>query len=140
MINKYDELKVYNGKVYTGMRIGGSHSWVYPEGRWKETKLAPDKWEFSFESIKKRSFQSGDNTGAAKGTTYHWYILADQKAQKMDNDSYHTMMKGLKFKIGHKRPHWRSFSYDYDDQLSYKERVIQVLEEMLSMLKGNLSE
>jgi hypothetical protein len=45
------------------------------------------------------------------------------------------MMNGLKFKIGHKRPHWRSFSYDYEDQLSYKERVIQVLEEMLKALK-----
>jgi hypothetical protein len=135
MSDQYDELKMYNGKVYTGMRIGGSHSWVYPDGKWKESKVAPDKWEFSFESIKKRSFQSSDNKGAAMGTTYHWYIIADQKAQKMDNDSYRTIMNGLKFKIGHKRPHWRSFSYDYKDQLNYKEKVIKVLEETLMELK-----
>ena len=48
MSNNYDELKVYNGKVYTGMRIGGSHSWVYPEGRWKETKVATDKYSSHF--------------------------------------------------------------------------------------------
>lgn len=135
MSTKYDDIKVYNGKVYTGMKIGGSHSWVYPDGMWNETKIAPDKWRFSFESMKKRNFHSGDNTGAARGTTYHWYIIADQKATKLDNDSYQTEMNGLKFKIGHKRPHWRSFSYNYDGQESYEERVIAVLEKTLEELK-----
>jgi hypothetical protein len=137
MKNQYDELKVYNGKVYTGMLIGRSHNWAYPDGRWKETKVAPDKWEFSFESVKRRSYSAKENTGAAKGTTYHWYILADQKAQKIDSDSYQTTMNGVKFKIGHKRPHWRSFSYDYADQLSYEERVKKVLEETLVKIKGD---
>ncbi|WP_455393013.1 hypothetical protein [[Eubacterium] cellulosolvens] len=130
----YDRLKEYDGKVYTGMRIGGTHNWQYPNGRWLETKVAPDKWEFTFDSLKVRNRLAGENTGAAKGTTYHWYILADQLATKLDNNSYETSMKGVKFKLGHKRPYWRMFSYDYEDQLSYKEMVIQVLEETLRAL------
>jgi hypothetical protein len=130
-MKKYDEIKKYNGQIYTGMLIGSSHNWLYPNGRWNETKLAADKWKFKFESIKKRSHLSPENSGAARGTTFHWYILADQKATKLDNDSYQTIMEGLKFKIGHKRPHWKMFSYEYDDQLSYNEKIVQVLEEFL---------
>ncbi|MCK5559300.1 MAG: hypothetical protein KAJ51_01860 [Thermoplasmata archaeon] len=134
-MNKYDELKEYNGQIYTGMLIGSSHNWNYPNGKWHETKLAPDKWEFKFESIKCRDRTAPNNTGASKGTTYHWYIIADQKATKLDNDSYQTLMNGVKFKIGHKRPHWRNFSYEYDEQLSYREKIIRVLGETLNELK-----
>jgi len=135
-LSTYDDLKIYNGKIYTGMPIGSSHNWLYPNGRWVETKVAPDKWQFSFESLKHRNRLSGDNTGAANGTMFHWYIIADQKATKLDNDSYKTSMTGVKYKIGHKRPHWRTFSYEYADQLSYREKVIQVLEEMLQTLRA----
>ena len=45
-------------------------------------------------------------------------------------------MKGVKFKIGHKRPYWRTFSYNYPNALyTHKERVIQILEEILKELK-----
>jgi hypothetical protein len=49
-------------------------------------------------------------------------------------------MKGVKFKLGHKRPYWRKFSYDYDEQLSYRERVRQVLEEILELINGEHNE
>jgi hypothetical protein len=113
------------------MLIGGSHDWLYPNGHWHETKVTPDKWEFSFESMKRREHVSRSNTGAAKGTTFHWFIIADQMASKLDSDSYSTVMKGFKFKIGHKRPYWRKFSYEYQDQQSYEERIKQVIEEIL---------
>jgi hypothetical protein len=113
------------------MMIGGSHDWLYPNGHWHETKVSPDKWEFSFESLKRRDHITGNNTGAAKGTTFHWFIIADQMATKMDSDSYQTIMKGFKFKIGHKRPYWRKFSYEYQNQLQYKGRIKKVLEEIL---------
>ena len=45
-------------------------------------------------------------------------------------------MKGIKYKVGHKRPQWRTFSYNYPEQNSYKERVIKVLEDTLSKLKN----
>jgi hypothetical protein len=130
-MNKYDEVKLYNGQVYTGMLVGGSHDWLYPNGRWHETKVAPDKWEFSFESLKRRSHAAQENTGAAKGTIFHWYIIADQLATKLDSDSYQTKMTGLKFKVGHKRPYWRGFSYDYDGQMNYKNRIKRLLKEIL---------
>jgi len=59
----------------------------------------------------------------------------NELAKKIDNNSYMTSMKGVKFKIGHKRPHWKSFSYDYPEQISYKERVINILEQILKKLK-----
>ena len=44
-------------------------------------------------------------------------------------------MKGLKFKLGHKRPYWKTFSYNYPEQQTYKEKIITILEEILIDLK-----
>ena len=131
----YNNYKIYDKKVYTGMRVGGSHNWNYNNGKWFETKKAPDKWIFSFDSLKTRINPAPKNTGANNKTKFHWYIIADQIATKIDENSYMTSMKGVKFKIGHKRPYWRAFSYDYPNQIPYKERIIHALEETLKELK-----
>ncbi|MFX0002849.1 MAG: hypothetical protein ACFE9C_02250 [Candidatus Hodarchaeota archaeon] len=131
----YNSLKKYNNKIYTGMRIGDSHYWNYTNGKWCETKKEPDKWSFKFESLKTRMNNAPLNTGANINTKFHWYIIADQIATKIDANSYMTSMKGVKFKIGHKRPYWKTFSYNYPEQRSYKERVIKILERILSELK-----
>ena len=131
----FDELKEYNGKIYTGMSIGGTHHWNYNDGKWIETKKAPDRWSFNFNSLKTRMHSAPSNTGANVNTKYHWYIIADQIATKLDANSYMTSMKGVKFKIGHKRPHWKAFSYNYPQQDSYKKRVIGILENILEKLK-----
>ncbi|MHA1805382.1 MAG: hypothetical protein ACTSU4_12770, partial [Promethearchaeota archaeon] len=89
--------------------------------------------------VKKRMNPAPFNSGAKIGTKYHWYILADQFATKLDPNSYMTIMRGVKFKIGHKRPHWKKFSYEYPQQLSYKERIINILEETLKRLKNDFS-
>jgi hypothetical protein len=133
----YNTLKTHDKKIYTGMRVGGSHHWNYNEGKWLETKKAPDKWSFNFESLKTRMNPAPKNTGASIKTQYHWYILADQIATKVDENSYMTSMRGMKFKIGHKRPYWRTFSYNYPEQKSYKDRIIKILEETLKNLKTN---
>ena len=135
-INMYNSLKKYNNKIYTGMRVGGSHHWNYNNGRWFETKEAPDKWSFKFESVKTRTNPAPSNTGASINTKFHWYIIADQIATKINNNSYMTSMKGVKFKVGHKRPYWRNFSYQYPEQSSYKERIIKILEDILWKLKN----
>ena len=119
------------------MEIGNSHYWNYKDGKWYETKKAPDRWSFNFNSVKTRVNSAPFDSGASIQTKYHWYIIADQIASKLDSNSYITNMKGLKFKIGHKRPNWRSFSYQYPEQESYKERVIKILEETLNKLKNN---
>ncbi len=59
----------------------------------------------------------------------------DQLATKLDANTYMTEMNGVKFKVGHKRPHWKQFSYQYPEQLSYKERVIQILENIITKLR-----
>ena len=69
------------------------------------------------------------------GTQYHWYILAHQRVRKIDADSYTTLMSGVKYKIAHKRPHWRKWSSEYPDQPAETERLINVLEETLARLR-----
>lgn len=118
------------------MKVGGSHRWNF-NGEWLETKEAPDKWEFNFKSKKTRINPTPQNTGAQIGTKFHWYIVADQIATKIDSNSYKVDMNGLKFKVGHKRPYWRTFSYDYPEQLTYKEKIIEILEYLLKELKSS---
>ncbi|NVM18825.1 MAG: hypothetical protein HWN80_14005 [Candidatus Lokiarchaeota archaeon] len=135
-IKYYDKLKDYNGQIYTGMKIGGMHKWHYTNGEWFETKVAPDQWTFNFQSTKTRFQSAPINSGAQLKTKYHWYLIADQIASKLDANSYITNMKGIKFKIGHKRPNWKTFSYNYPEQESYKERIIKILEKTLKNLKN----
>ena len=131
----YNTLKKFNNDIYTGMAIGTSHHWHYNNGNWYETKKAPDRWTINFKSLKTRAHSAPENTGAKVGTVYHWYIIADQLATKLDSNSYMTSMNGVKFKIGHKRPNWKKFSYNYPEQKSYKERVVETLEYILKKLK-----
>ncbi len=133
----YNSFKTYKNKVYTGMKIGNSHFWNYNNGKWFETKITPEKWKFKFDCVKKRANLAPINSGATVGTKYHWYIIADQIATKIDPNSYKTEMKGIKLKVGHKRPYWRTFSYNYPSQTSYKERIIEILEKFIEELKSN---
>ena len=48
----YNEFKEVTGKKYTGMKVGRGHKWYYDKGEWKEKKVAPDKWEFSYNVTK----------------------------------------------------------------------------------------
>lgn len=132
----YDSLKTYNKKIYSGMKIGNSHHWNYKNGKWYETKKTPNRWDFKFNCIKTRINPAPINTGAAIKTKFHWYIIADQIATKINNNSYMTSMNGVKFKLGHKRPHWKTFSYNYPNQTPYKERIINILEDIINKLKN----
>jgi hypothetical protein len=132
----YDDLKEFGGKVYSGMSIGGEHLWEYPRGLWKERKVAPDRWTFTFSSLKKRARRAPVGSGAPVGTGYHWFILAHQKVRKMDKDTYETLMEGVKFKVAHKRPHWRGWSTEYPDHEPERDILIRILEEELAGLKS----
>ena len=120
------------------MKIGNSHYWNYNNGKWFETKEAPDRWKFHYKSLKTRNKPAPIDSGAKVNTQFHWYIIADQIATKINSNTYKTFMNGAKFKIGHKRPHWRSFSYEYPEQMSYKEKIIHILETILKKLKENM--
>ncbi|MBD3351790.1 MAG: hypothetical protein GF364_09925 [Candidatus Lokiarchaeota archaeon] len=133
----YDKMKEYNGQKYSGMQIGSSHKWHYNDGVWIEKKITPDQWEINFKCNKLRFHQAPVNSGAKVKTKYHWYIIADQKAQKLNSNTYETIMNGIKFKIGHKRPSWKKWSYHYPQQKSYREKIIEILENILNNLKNN---
>lgn len=99
----YDEFKSYEGRRYTGMKVGRSHKWYYDQGEWKETKITPDLWQFSYAVTKRRAGRAPEGSGVPVGTEYHWYILGHQNVGKLNANDYTTSMTGLKFKIAHKR-------------------------------------
>jgi len=51
----------------------------------------------------------------------------------VDEDSYLTLMEGLKFKVGHRWPRWKRWSYEYPEQ-QCKGKII---EEALNCLRGS---
>jgi hypothetical protein len=131
----YDDIKQFNGRTYTGMSVGGRHVWEYPNGLWDERKSAPDRWDFTFSSIKRRMRSAPEGSGVPPGSQYHWYILAHQRVRKLDSDAYETFMEGVKYKVAHKRPHWRAWSSEYPGNRTEREVLIAILEEQLARLK-----
>jgi hypothetical protein len=99
----YNQFKEFEGRQYTGMKIGRSHHWIYDSGEWKETKINPDLWEISYAVTKRRKGKAPEGSGVPVGTAYHWYILAHQMVEKLDANSYTTSLTGLKYKLAHKR-------------------------------------
>ena len=118
------------------MVVGSTHLWDYKNGKWWERKVAPDEWAIQFNCIKTRARVAPPQSGAKVNTRFHWFIIADQIATKLDANSYQTTLRGTKFKIGHQRPYWKEFSYMYPEQEDYQSRVIRILENVLARLKS----
>jgi len=132
----YDDPKESGGKIYTGMAVGGRHAWMYPDGLWQERKVTPDRWVFTFSSLKKRTRGAPEGSGVPVGTGFHWFILAHQRVRKKDKDTYETFMEGVKYKVAHRRPHWRGWSTDYPDHEPERKILIRILEEELAALRS----
>jgi hypothetical protein len=128
----YNEYKEFEGRKYTGMKVGRSHKWYYDKGEWKEKKITPDKWEFTYAVNKKRAGQAPEGSGVPVGTEYHWYILAHQNVRKLDANSYATSMTGLKYKLAHRRAEKDKWNATDNAQ---RKRLIQVLQELIDQLK-----
>ena len=135
--NAYNEYKEFEGKQYTGMKVGRSHKWYYDRGEWKEKKITPDKWEFTYAVNKRRSGQAPEGSGVPVGTEYHWYILAHQNVRKLDANNYTTSMTGLKFKLAHKRAEKEKWSVSENAQ---RKQLIQVLRESINQLERQMVE
>jgi hypothetical protein len=99
----YNRYKFYQGKQYTGMKVGGSHKWYYDQGVWRDKKVTPEQWEISYNVTKRRAGHAPEGSGAAVGTEYHWYIMAHQLVKKLNANDYSTEMTGFKYKLAHKR-------------------------------------
>lgn len=74
----YNALKSHKGQVYSGMAVGGSHTWNYEPGVWTETKEEPDLWRIEYRTDKKRARKAPRGSGAPVGTEYHWLIVGHQ--------------------------------------------------------------
>lgn len=71
MAESYDARKKWNARSYTGMKVGRTHTWD-ADGQWKERKLGPDLWGFSFHATKTRKGKGAPKSiGAPVGTESH---------------------------------------------------------------------
>lgn len=131
----YNQFKEFEGKKYTGMKVGRTHKWYYDKGEWKEKKLTPDKWQFSYTVTKRRSGKAPEGSGVPVGTEYHWYILANQTVKKMDANNYTTSMMGLKYKLAHKRAEKNYWSASEKAQ---RKRLIEIFEELIENVKTEM--
>ena len=59
----YNQFKEFEGKKYTGMKVGRTHKWYYDKGEWKEKKLTPDKWQFTYNVTKRRAGNAPEGSG-----------------------------------------------------------------------------
>ncbi len=132
----FDDLKEFDGETYSGMAVGGRHLWRYTDAVWREEKVAPGRWDFTLTSVKRRDTPAPPGSGAPPLTEYHWYLLAHQWARKIDTDSYRTFMSGFKYKLAHKRPHWRAWSDEYPGNPGSRDEVIGILEDTLDRLRS----
>jgi hypothetical protein len=128
----YNQFKEFQGKNYTGMRVGRTHKWYYDKGEWKEKKVTPDKWQFSYNVTKRRAGNAPEGSGVPVGTEYNWYILANQNVKKLDANNYTTSMIGLKYKLAHKRADKNNWSSSDNAQ---RKRLIEILESLIENIK-----
>lgn len=128
----YDRFKDFEGRKYTGVKIGRSHKWYYDRGEWKETKLTPDLWRIDYAVTKRRAGHAPEGSGVAVGTEYHWYILAHQNVRKLNANDYTTAMTGLKFKVAHKRAESPAWNVSPETQ---RKRMIRFLREVIHQLE-----
>ena len=136
-VPSYDSVKGFEGRKYTGMRVGGTHSWYYGQGEWEETKVSPDEWRFTYKVKKRRKWDAPEGSGAPTGTEYHWYILAHQNVRKLNANEYTTSMTGLKYKLAHRREGHVEWNASGRAQLR---RLIAILEENAIELRHELAE
>jgi hypothetical protein len=129
----YNEFKVFEGRKYTGMRVGGRHKWYYEKGEWNEKKVTPDRWEFSYAVPKRRAGHAPPGSGVPVGTEYHWYILAHQNVRKLDENTYSTAMTGLKYKLAHKRAGRDAWSAS---ERAQRQHLVKLLQEMIDDLSA----
>lgn len=128
----YNQFKEFEGKKYTGMKIGRSHKWYYDKGEWKETKVTPDLWTISYAVTKRRAGHAPEGSGVPVGTEYHWYILAHQHVRKLNANDYTTALTGLKYKLAHKRADKDKWNISEKAQ---RKHLIKMLKNMIAQLE-----
>ncbi|GAM35086.1 hypothetical protein TCE0_015f03111 [Talaromyces pinophilus] len=119
----YNALKTFQGQVYSGMAIGGSHTWNYDQGVWKETKVEPDRWEIDYATTKRRARKAPKGSGVPVGTEYHWFIVGHQ-----------THLVGSKYKLAHKST--SATAWSVPTVKAQRERELDLLEDAKRRVQG----
>ncbi|KAF7589908.1 hypothetical protein BBP40_003526 [Aspergillus hancockii] len=130
----YNALKSYKGQVYSGMSVGGSHTWNYDQGLWKETKEEPDLWRINYQTNKRRARKAPEGSGAPVGTEYHWLVVAHQFVKKTDANTYETNLTGSKYKLAYKSA--TSNSWSVPTVKKQREREVELLEDAKQRVQG----
>ncbi|KAJ5593983.1 uncharacterized protein N7459_000191 [Penicillium hispanicum] len=130
----YNALKTHKGQLYSGMAIGGSHTWNYDQGVWKETKEEPDLWRVEYQTNKRRARNAPRGSGAPVGTEYHWLIVGHQHVKKIDANTYETRLSGSKYKLAHKSV--SSGSWSIPTVRGQREREIELLGDAQRRVQG----
>ncbi len=130
----YNSAKEFDGKRYTGMKVGRTHHWYYDRGDWKEKKVTPEKWELTYATTKRRAGKAPEGSGVPVGTGYHWFILAHQYVEKLNANDYITQMVGLKYKLAHKRAGKETWNASGNAQ---KKHLIEILKSLIAELEDN---
>lgn len=133
----YNEFKEYEGRKYTGMKVGRSHKWYYDKGEWKEKKITPDLWEINYAVTKRRAGKAPEGSGVPVDTEYHWYIVAHQNVRKLNANDYTTSMAGLKFKVAYKKAETGKWSASPRAQ---RNRLIKFLRDVIDDLEKQQEE
>ena len=136
-VQTYDSFKEFEGRRYTGMKIGRGHKWYYDQGIWNEKKITPDEWEVNYTVTKRRAGKAPEGSGVPVGTQYHWYIIAHQIVSKLNANDYSTSMTGLKFKLAHKRADKEMWSASTKAQ---RKRAVQILQQLAADLEQQMQE
>ncbi|KAK1767574.1 hypothetical protein QBC33DRAFT_538663 [Phialemonium atrogriseum] len=132
--SRYNEIKSFNGQIYSGMAVGGSHTWNYDPGVWHETKEEPDLWKIDYKTHKRRASTAPKGSGAPVGTEYHWLIVAHQYVKKEDANTYETHLVGSKYKLAHKAA--SSNSWSVPTVKGQRERELELLEDAGRRIQG----
>lgn len=134
---RYGDPKQHAGRTYRGMRVGGTHRWTYPDGEWAERKVAPDRWDVTFTSLKRRKRRAPARSGAETGSGYHWLIVAHQWVEKLDANTYSTQMEGVKSLVAFRKPGWPAWNTQFRNAKRHaRERTIAALEAEVARLKA----
>lgn len=94
---RYKRRKASRRKKSKGVPINYKENWKYI-GRWKEKKVAPRKWRFTFVATKRRKAKTYGGLG--KGSKGVWLIKAKQYVIKTNRGEYQTKMIGTKKSLG----------------------------------------
>jgi hypothetical protein len=133
----YKRFKEFEGRRYTGMKIGRGHKWYYDQGVWNEKKITPDEWQVNYSVTKRRAGKAPEGSGVPVGTQYHWYIIAHQIVSKLNANDYSTSLTGLKFKLAHKRADKETWSASTTAQ---RKKAVQILRQVADELEQQVVE